>query len=359
MLQKVEMNGLTLPTLYIAENEHDAELAMRKGIPFVKWRQGQDKLVKILLRPVLEKMFPGIKWDKVLGRKRFESIVVTVPGTDPDELGCSGIEPDEESTVLGEDGSTVDDHDAEVVDIADGTRLFHDDEAHTIMPVAKLDLDVYAGDLSSQVNVEVLQKLKLMPQFIGDIIDCIKVNLTNPIHWNEGYNKKLRSCVGNFNRGGQLPNLMILDVSGSIPRGISATMIALIDTLRTETNSDLIITSSHSRFYPAGSELPDPQKIRNEFGYSNESWDFNRILTNELSGKHYGHVFSFGDYDTPDSLPNSIVLNTRVEKVHHYHTRNEQETGYAKWCDRLADKPEMEFDTSWCKVIKKDIDEWR
>jgi hypothetical protein len=231
----------------------------------------------------------------------------------------------------------------------------------------KLDISDYVGDMTSYVDLEVLQKLRLMPAFIGDILDCVRINVGSGLHWREGYNKRLGLAVGRFNASGQLPNLVILDVSGSIPRGISATMIALIDTLRTQLSADLIITGSNSRFYPMGSELPSPQEIRNQFGYGNESYDFFSILTKNIRGKHYGHVFSFGDNDTPDYqhfkyAKQYSLEGTRVEHVHHYHTGIthrrcegvDERTGYAKWCHLLGGtEPTASFDTSWCRVIDK------
>jgi hypothetical protein len=229
----------------------------------------------------------------------------------------------------------------------------------------RLDLEDYMGDMSSYVNLEVLQRLKLMPRFIGDILDCIKINIGSGMYWREGYNKRLGIPVGRFNASGQLPNLIILDVSGSIPRGISATMISLIDTLRTQLSADLIITSSHSRFYPMGSELPDPQRIRDMFSYGNEAAEFWGILSTYIRGRHYGHVFSFGDNDTPDyfnyhQAKGPVLEGTIVEHVHHYHTGKFYETGvdmrktgYAKWCHMLGNEPLVEYDTSWCNVIRK------
>lgn len=113
-----------------------------------------------------------------------------------------------------------------------------------------------------------------------------------------------------------------------------------------------------------GTELPDPQTLRNQFGYGNESHDFFGILNTHIRGKHYGHVFSFGDNDTPmyDVFFGNVGLSlvgTKVEFVHHYHTGtwyckgDNGKTGYAKWCHMLASKPREEYDTDWCKVIKE------
>lgn len=380
MLQRLTLDGIELPRLYIAENKYDADLAMSKGIPFIRWTQGQEALIKILLRPVLERMFPHIRWDTVLGPKqRFKTKVtvyedksgqpeMTERGIRLDERGDKEArKPESRKTSLGEYDMYDTDKDGMLTESAvacSDERVFTEDRDGNILSGRKLSLEDYVGDLSSCVDLDVLQHLRLMPAFIGNILDCIKLNAGSGLYWREGYNKRLGLAVGRYDASGQLPNLVILDVSGSIPRGISATMISLIDTLRTQLSADLIITSNISRFYPMGSELPDPNKIRREFGYDNEATEFFGILEKHIKGKHYGHVFSFGDNDTPDYFNRGhtkepILQGTIVEHVHHYHTgtylgnNKKGKTGYAKWCHMLAKKPLEEYDTSWCKVIRK------
>lgn len=381
MLQRVMMDGIELPRLYIAENKADAELAKEKGIPFVRWTQGQEALIRMLLRPLLERMFPHINWNKVCGKRRKFKTTVEIyehEVKEPEQLDVvDDLDADEDDgtidampeqsepvdvgvfdqAVIDEDGETITELSSQCMD----ERLF---EGGSDMVIThKLDIEDYIGDMSSYVNIEMLQRLRLMPAFIGDILECVKLNVSSGIYWSEGYNKRLGLPVGRFNTSGQLPNLVILDVSGSIPRGISATMITLIDTLRTQLSADLIITSSNSRFYPMGAKLPTPQEIRDQFGYGNEERDFFQILTRHIKGKHYGHVFSFGDNDTPtyrNFKDNSMysLSGTIVEKVHHYHTgkwltyADGAKTGYAKWCHMLAKEPEAEYDTSWCEVIR-------
>ena len=358
MLERLSIPGIPLPRLYVAHTKKDADDAMAAGIPFVRWKDSNETLVKVLLRPVLAKLFPYIKWDKQLkGLRKFSSRIIDVEGTkelNPEVEAASRVEIGEEAYWESEKDTM-----SEMVDIAKDERICDGSGSEAIGH--RLPLEEYIGDLSSSVNLEVLQSLKLMPAFIGDITDCIKINLSECLYWTEGYNKKRRAPLGNFNASGQLPNLMILDVSGSIPRGISATMIQLIDTLRTETHSDLIITSSMSRFYPHGSELPDPQEIRNKFGCANETEDFARILKDHVVGHKWGHVISFGDDDTPsyDRMLRSgsghvNFEGTSVGEVHHYHTGRwgEGSTGYAKWCDRYVyPEPKISYDTSWCKII--------
>ena len=376
MLQRVMLDGIELPRLYIAENRSDADLAKRKGIPFVRWTQGQEALIKMLLRPVLERMFPHIKWNEVLGpRKKFKTKVEIYEDVKPEHDQVELFEMDDSSEhdevyesedhEMNEEIDASDeslDIDGEIIIETAGAsseeRLFFGGQDMVV--VNKLAIEDYVGDMNSYVNIEMLQRLRLMPAFIGNILDCVKTNIGSGLYWSEGYNKRLGLPVGRFNTSGQLPNLVILDVSGSIPRGISATMISLIDTLRTQLSADLIITGSNSRFYAMDEELPDPQRIRNMFGYGNEATEFFGILANKIRGHHYGHVFSFGDNDTPSyydyhkricpELPNTIV-----EHVHHYHTgtyyNGKPKTGYAEWCHMLGKQPIEEYDTDWCHVI--------
>ena len=377
MLKRVTYPGIELPRLYIAENETDVKLARENGLPFVRWNLGNDELIKSLLRPVVEKMFPHIDWRKVLGpRQNFRTnVYITHPEEREQPTAINHkkviVEKDteeEDTETIKEECSEVDDEiDAEDIEEEDASVpdsfRYHDGGSKMVV-MERVSIKKYMGDLSSSVNLDVLQSLKLMPKFIGDILDCIRVNKTASVLWSEGYNKKHAACIGNFNRSNQLPNLIIIDVSGSIPRGISATMIALADTLRSQLEADLIITGSNSRFYGRTDKLPSPQEIRNMFGFGNESYDFMSILTKEIQGKNYGHVFSFGDFDSPNySLLNCSteysISGTTVKKVHHYHTGcapyrsrdNTLKTGYGYWCHLLGKQPDVEYNTDWCNVI--------
>jgi hypothetical protein len=174
------------------------------------------------------------------------------------------------------------------------------------------------------------------------------------MRWTEGYNKKLGYPLGRFNCKAELPNLLIIDISASIPDGIAATMLTLADTLRSQCNAELIITSKRSGYYPEGAELPKPQTLRDYYGRGNEASEFYGILKRYIAGREFGHVISFGDYDSPGwfcSLPN--LINTKVHAVHHYHTEEKIETGYAKWVKYCCPDVEQHFDNSWCSVVNR------
>ena len=382
MLQRVEMEGITLPRLYVAENKADVKLARDRGIPYVRWTQGVAELIRCILRPLLAERFPYIKWDQVLGRKKaFRTEVIQVCGHEAapeskvlmlDKKSFERKEERDKAFLGNQENKWLDGYqenvESEVADIAEETREFTDgtnmdiEETYTY----RGKISDYCSDVMSCVNLEVLQKLGMLPHFLGDITDCIKRNFANNMRWTEGYNKKLGVPIGKFGAQGYLRNLIILDISGSIPRGISATMISLIDTLRSQVDADLIITGSRSVYYESGEELPSPQRIRNAIGPGNEASDFMNIARHHIAGREYGHVISFGDNDSPyyfrrydydadkSADIDACFTGAKVHEVHHYHTTcRDTQTGYAKWCKAVSPNVIEHFDTTWCKVIEE------
>lgn len=371
MLQRVSIEGIRFPRLYIAENAADVQLARANGIPYIRWRHGQDQLIRQLLRPTLEKMFPGIDWSKVLGRKKpVRSDVVIVNGNVDDSVHEVKHVDEEamlksqhdydmyvddllhEDAVPNEDGEYV-----RQVDVAEDRRDCLGSHEGEMFTEDRLDIASYVGDLSSSVDIEALQKLGMLPKFVGDVTDCIKHNLSERVRWSEGYTKKLGFPLGNFNTATELPNLLIIDISWSIPDGIAATMLTLADTLRSQCNAELIITSMRSGYYPIGAELPKPQTLRDYYGRSNESEEFWGIIEKHIAGREFGHVISFGDYDNPGTAEQHGVdmMGTKVHAVHHYHTYKrycgKQLTGYGKWVNECCPEAESTFDTDWCQVM--------
>lgn len=337
MLERLTVPGVPnscVPTLYVATTGADVGLAKDNGLPYVRWSKGARDLLVQVLRPVLEKKFPYIKWSQVLGpKKRISTTIVHVPGGE--------VEQPDEGNGNQLTGSFKDEC---VADIATSERSF----TGTTAPGSQemLGISEYLDDAASYINLESLQKLELLPSFLGDIVDSIKKNLVAPLHWQEGWNKKKRCCLGNYHGEHQLPNLIIIDVSASIPRGISATMLALADTLRSQVQADLIITGGISLHFPYEKELPSPDEIRRRVPLGNERKCFQHIVVGQLH-KQYGHIISFGD----DDNPGEISTDVRCKVLHHYHTwRTRTQTGYAK-CFHAEHEV---FDNTWCNILKED-----
>lgn len=340
MIRQLKAGNIPLPKIYVASTPDDIRQCKEAGIPYVVWKGKDETLVKLVLLPTLEKMFPHIKWRSLLKINTRNQAVVEVPGGDFNAT-------EDKDAVQGRD----------VADIATEERWFTGGCAKV---ENNMNIGEYVGDLSNYVNIEELQALHLLPSFLDEISTNISKNLNN-LQWWEGYNKKRGVPIGNFSAGTEASNLIILDISGSIPRGIADTMIALIDTLRQSANADLIITSSRSKFYPAGTELPSPEQIRREFGLANEADEFNEILNTYIKGRTFGNVISFGDYDSPRTWTKGWSLHgaqgelvgTRVNHIWHYHTNRQDSTGYAKWAESYCDPNAISYNTKWCSCMNK------
>ena len=341
-MYKLEIGSINIPEIYVSETKEEDKLAVENGLPFISWRGQKEKLIKIIMLPYLEKLFPKIKWLSVLKLKERDVLtqpIINVPGGK-----CS--EPADRS---GQNNFNV------IADVATDDRSFYgcsSNEAENGMTVGDI-----IWNNASRVNIEELQALKLMPVFLDDVISSIKINLQG-IDWREGYNKKTGSCLGVYDLYSQPDNLIILDISGSIPRGISDTMLVLLATFKEQLKADVIVTGAQSYYWSYDDELPSPDWIRSHIACGNEERMFTEIMKRMISNRKFGHVISFGDNDYPEYHSGGHKhlyddLNIEVGDVWHFHTWKENaSTGYAKWADRCC-KGTIHHNTKWCKCIEE------
>lgn len=352
--------GIRLPEVYVCDNKGDSVICRDAGIPYIVTKLPDEQLVKTILYHWLRKRFPHIDWANKFGYQAARPFAVIVP--------CSGEEPDDDGSESLTETEMPEEREETEKDSAPVVSMRPKDEAQSsvtekyrhhagtdgVRRVRRVMSDSFFADEGNKVNVEQLQALGLLPQFMSDVADAIKLNLMSSMRWRECYNKRLGECVGDYSLGTKAPNLIILDISGSIPRGISQTMLELIDSLRSQAEADLIVTGGSSYYWPAGAELPTPQWIRDHISLGNETTMFMRILTQQLAGRHFGNVVSFGDNDSPSYFDRDMekVMTIKVDRVMHYHTwcRN-RETGYARWVSTANPDVEQVFDTSWCDMM--------
>lgn len=368
MIRKLSYPGTNLEDLniYYATTEEEARECIERGVPFIPWRGRPEVLVKILLAPILRKRFPGIKTPELHATEL--SIFVADPR---DHEYSNEVQTDEET----EDPTLVD---SEIVGYSDGkerpiftkgkSRKLSSAEVQRMGEQGMAFIEKYAQE-KVNVDIEALISLELLPHFVGKIADVVRRNLYGR-RWTEGYNKKRRCPLGNFDAEEEADNLIIVDVSYSIPRGVSATMLTILDYMRLKLRADVIVTGGRSMFWPYGSELPTPEKLREIVPMGNESADFRRILLEDVKGKRYDNVVSFGDNDCPDlglldpeqydirAVRGSRVAQlrqwyldnlsgTEIGDVYHFHTRSAfLPTGYAKWAEALA-QGSVHYDDSW------------
>lgn len=389
-MRKLQIGSIPLPTVYVVSDRSEINKCRRLGIPYVVWHGEYDMLVKLVLLPTLMKMFPYINWSRELGvtsrnirsadkltiRKQVVEREQKFSERDPkktmedvEEFIEDGLEK------IGETDDRCDDGGARAID-------FHAAQDYRPCGSSGFDVDISlrdenlrmaVGDLSAFVDIQELQKLRIMPTWLSDLTDAIRRNIDDYVYM-EGWNKKLGCALGNFNGTQNAPNLIILDVSASIPYGVAATMLSLIETLREQANADLIVTAATSGWYPSGSKLPSPEQLRKLHPRGQEYEMFNVIMSNHVLGREWGNVIAFGDNDSPEVCysyaPSSHkelhslawsnkrgIPGTKVHKLWSCHTMNNHcfkppIVGYARWASTLCPDVEVEKVTSWVKSFQ-------
>lgn len=380
-MRKLEIGSLPLPTIYVCSSKKDVEECSSRGIPYIVWRDSYDRLVKLVLYPTLNKMFPDIAWNHVLEIRHRDLAVranlrIVKPMAYGDEsnplIGSAGecgkpVEQWQEETLAAWEDGSIDRSDTgssgagEMGDMQ-GYRSYTRDGTAIDVRRGNESLDDAIGDISSFVNIEELQKMRLMPTWIGEIADVIRSNIDDYM-WCEGWNRKLGYPAGNYIAGENAPNLIIVDASRSIPSGIAATLLAMAETMRNQANADLIVTASTSGWYPLSKELPSPDYLRKAHPRGQEALMFNEIIVNHVLGKEWANLVVFGDNDSPEGFidsrnylawrDGSDVSNTKVHNIWCYHTHGGKAIpGYGRWAGTLCPDAELHFSQDWCSTMR-------
>ena len=355
-MYKLAIRGVKLPEIWVVSTQSEIDVCKAEGLPYIIWFGKPKRLIKLALFPVLQKKFPGIKWKDVLDIK-------TESGERP-VLSRKEIEEQlklmsEEERKLLELLSNEDEDYENGIPSHQFVCVPGGEENHTYGNSSKdkQKLVDYISGKAGIVNIEELAFLHVLPSFMDEITNNIKLNLET-YNWQEGYNKKRGATIGNFDPVSDNKNLIILDISGSIPDGISATMISLAETMRSVANADFILTGSRSFFFENGKALPSPKKMRKMCGYNNESEMFCQILLNHVDGNTYDNVIIFGDDDSPayfSRYDNTIEkMNVTVHEVWHYHTMFKKECGYGKWVSKLTNAV-PHYNIDWCDCMERTL----
>jgi len=350
-MYQLKIGSIPLPKLYIVEDKAEVKKCRSLGIPFLIKPSGwsDEKLIKAVLWRTLVNKFPHIDWTNTLKINPYDLNQLEVV----EVASCHETNP-------GLEGGSSDDNLYTTMD--DGYRVRDGGLDHEVdLAEKRSSIDNYIGDLGYYVSIEELQSLKLLPVFLDDITNAIKTNLSNTVYM-DGYNKKLECNLGSWYGSEQAPNLIILDTSGSIPRGVAGTMVTLIDTLRNQANADLIITSWCSKYYKANEDLPSPDELAGMIGGMNECSQFYRILRQHILGKHWGNVIVFGDSDAPDDsrfhryakqrIKDRELQTTKIDRIMAFDTYRERVPGYGLWATAASPKAPIEYNWRWTSCMK-------
>jgi hypothetical protein len=313
-------NFMGWPQLYVVGRQDEAPPV---GIPYIRAEKQDSALVFRVLIPLLKKQHPYFDWEAIYqeltGTKYCQQRIYV----DTIEKNCSGHVYDQPSLRREQ--------------------------------VTLLEL---SSDKMSYVDIDVLMQLAMIPTFFTDIREAIKVNVTNSWVWQDGYDKKRGLCTGTLVEQEPSRSLVILDISRSIPDGVSAGMLTLIKTITDITHADLILTGGKSFFYTnEEARMMDIHEERARIPRSNEGAMFREILYSH--DMDYRTVISFGDSDAPGAIPlTGQRISTKqwysffVSKNDTYGNSYHAGVGYGRWVAENNPRVEIRHYTDWAKFFK-------
>lgn len=219
-------------------------------------------------------------------------------------------------------------------------------------------LEELSRDDATYVDLDMLTELAMLPAFMSDIRSAITVNVTNNFMWQDGFNKKTGICTGSLIEQPKATSLVILDISSSIPDGVSAGMLTLIKTITDIVCADLIITAGRSEFYTLAQVRDlDIHQVRHSFSRGNESKMFREILaTHDMD---YRNVITFGDSDTPGPIMLEQKITTECwysffcMRHDTYGNHFEHGAGYGRWVKENNPYVKVVSNTDWAKYFSQ------
>lgn len=303
-MKLVQSSRVTLPTLYLVENEEEL-LKLPIGIPYVRADIKDYKDIvqllewEVLLKAALATKLP-FKWSSILKENGF-------------------THPNVKTKVF----KTSEEEDEEISELED-----------------------YIEYTSYVVDVEYLKNLKILPTWFTDIEAAVKENIMNSILYNPSlYNKKLDLCSGDVELTTPEKNLIIIDISSSIPVAISKAVLLLSKTMASQFYADLLITGSKSTLYDY-SEMDklDVTTIYTENEMDNDQEYFIKLISEY---RKYNTAIVFGDEDYPGMRwSNTFNKNTKtisveegkeinkwdVNRIYSFHTCTDKNiAAYGRW----------------------------
>jgi hypothetical protein len=296
MIQKIESKRVELPPIYLIENEEDfAQLPT--GIPYIVGTVKELDFIRlylefqVLLRSCVKTNL-AIKWEDCLKRLGYSNSLRKYTLNSGGTFEGSGVGAREE------------------------------------IPVEKFVEDQYL------VSFDKLTELKILPTWLDDLRAAVETNIIDEVTFNPfAYNKQLGMNVGSAGMKHNAKNLLILDVSGSMPRGVVKTITNLAKLMSKKFYADIMLTSGRTIIIDYDKvQESDIIELARQSGSGNEGVMY-RALVKE--NRVYNTVISFGDDDNPGYYSEGKEeCNFKVTTLYSLHTngnRTSNVTGYARW----------------------------
>jgi hypothetical protein len=230
-----------------------------------------------------------------------------------------------------------------------GTRYIDEKEFRLSSSEGRSKFKEFVKDSSVYVDIQKLKALNVFPLWLNTIEEAVSTNIHNfAVFNNNMYNKKLEGMFGSLDLVSPSRNLIIIDISGSIPRAVSSTCLALSKNLAETFYADLLITGSKSTVYAYENlhEL-NIDTIYDENGMDNDQVYFKKLVTSDE--RKYKTAIVFGDNHSPGwDWSNKYNRGTKtisdkdgkkmcrweIEKLISFHTsryETKEIAGYAVW----------------------------
>lgn len=280
--------GIPIPKLYLVTNRKDIG-SIPKGVPYIYADESlEDTLVRMLEYEVLfqRAKATGLPFNfrKILKSNGFKDI------RDLEHDGRRGAWNNARMNVKTSPGGVKDlkkvDHEVKV-------RGNHE------------AFSQFVKDSSVYVDISVLKGLKIFPTWMAKVEKAISTNIATFATWDTNmYNKKLDGMYGGVRMTPPHKNLIVIDISSSIPRAVSSTCLALAKNMAESFYADLLITGSKSTLYDYNEVRNlDVQKLYDDNGMNNDQIYF-RALVEEIQ-RDYDTAIVFGDDHVPGYAWNS------------------------------------------------------
>jgi len=329
-MELLQSKKFSLPIVYLIENDKEL-MTIPMGVPFIKGnKKDYNEYVKllefeILLKSALATGLP-FDWIGLLEANGYRNLYKTTAYS--------------EKCIYSNDTSAI---------TVDGT-------INAVIPSS--NVSEFIADISYQVDIDCLKNLKVIPTwFSSKIEDAIKSNILSSITWNPSlYNKKLDNTSGSITLSTPDRNLIIIDISASIPKSIAKATLLLSKTMVTQFFADLIITGARSGLFDYTEvDSLDVDQVYQDYGQNNEAKDFRAILSQH---RNYDNVIVFGDNHTPldhwgkegsiSKKQGYNICNFKVNKIYSFHTTsNSHLAGYAD----MFECSNVEHISSWVKDL--------
>lgn len=295
MIKKITSKRVELPVIFLIENEEDYK-QLAKGLPYIVGSQAELPFItlflefQVLYKSCLKTGLP-IKWLETLQRLGYKTNKL-------------------KEYTLSSGGSYWENK-------GDNYEVKMDDFIE----------DQYL------VNFDKLAELKILPKWLDDLRASIETNIIDEVMFDPmAFNKKLGFNIGSSGVKHNMKNLLILDISSSMPKAVVLTITNLAKLMSKKFYADVILTGKES-YLVDYEDVPKHDIVGavRSYGGGNEGKMFVDIVKQH---KNYNTVISFGDNDSPDYYFNkedkcNFTCETLLS-LHTEGTRTNNITGYAK-----------------------------